>query len=119
MFKLTRNNSDNAPPAVNRALIVLGNRKSEVESEVNRGKKRDQYWLTLLLHVSGRFLLSISSQYFFTVFLHSISLQYFFTVFLHSISQYWLKHCYCMFRADFSSNLTFDNKESSILLDTD
>ena len=106
MFKLTRNNSDNAPPAVNRALIVLGNRKSEVESEVNRGKKRDQYWLTLLLHVSGRFLLSISSQYFFTVF-------------LHSISQYWLKHCYCMFRADFSSNLTFDNKESSILLDTD
>ena len=55
MFKLTRNNSDNAPPAVNRALIVLGNRKSEVESEVNRGKKRDQYWLTLLLHVSGRF----------------------------------------------------------------
>ena len=51
MFKLTRNNSDNAPPAVNRALIVLGNRKSEVESEVNRGKKRDQYWLTLLLHV--------------------------------------------------------------------
>ena len=40
-------------------LIVLGN-KPEVESEVNRGKKWDHYWLTLLLHVSGEFLLEFN-----------------------------------------------------------
>ena len=40
-------------------LIVLGS-KSKVKSEANRGKKRDHYWLKLLLHVSEEFLLEFN-----------------------------------------------------------